>query len=147
MGYMRMIMKDVWAMQRYGFIYISDRLRNISVHGGDFMVLDYLDTHTDVTQEMIANYMMLDKATITKSLVRLEQLKYLVRTTNSDDRRKNNICLTDDGRRVHCEIKCVAKEWKEVLLAGFSKEEIEQYEIFCGKAAKKAQTKYKEIKK
>lgn len=139
-------MKDVWAMQRYGFIYISDRLRSISVHGGDFMVLDYLDTHTDVSQDMIANYMMLDKATITKSLVRLEQLGYLTRETNPDDRRKNIICLTDYGRCVHSEIKCVAKEWKEVLLDGFSSEEIEQFAHFCGKAAKNAQAKYKETK-
>ncbi len=147
MGYMRMIMKDVWAMQRYGFIYISDRLRSISVHGGDFMVLDYLDTHTDVSQDMIANYMMLDKATITKSLVRLEQFGYLTRTTNPDDRRKNSICLTEDGRRVHFEIKCAAKEWREVLLDGFSSEEIEQFAHFCGKAAKNAQAKYKQTKK
>ena len=142
-----MIMKDVWAIQRYGFIYISDRLRKTSVHGGDFMVLDYLDTHTDVTQEMIADYMMLDKATITKSLTRLEHFGYLVRTTNPDDRRKNNVFLTAEGRSIHSEIKCVAKEWKEVLIDGFSPEEIEQFAHLCGKAAKNAQAKYKEIKK
>ena len=141
-----MIMKDVWAIQRYGFIYISDRLMSTSVHGGDFMVLDYLDTHTDVDQEMIADYMMLDKATITKSLTRLEQFGYLTRTTNSDDRRKKNVSLTDDGRRIHGKIKCVAKEWKEVLIDGFTAEEIEQFAYLCGKAAKNAHAKYKGMK-
>ncbi len=141
-----MIMKDVWAIQRYGFIYISDRLMSTSVHGGDFMVLDYLDTHTDVDQEMIADYMMVDKATITKSLVRLEQFGYLARTTNCEDRRKKNVCLTEDGRRIHGKIKSVAKEWREVLIDGFTAEEIEQFAHLCGKAAKNAQAKYKEMK-
>lgn len=140
-----MLMKDIWAIQRYGFIYISGRLKGTSVNGGDFMVLDYLEQNSEVTQDEIAQYMMLDKATITKSMKRLLALGYIERKADEHDRRKNNVSLTEKGRQVHKKTKSVAFEWRDIVLDGFKETEMEQFAYYCSKAAINAQDKYKKF--
>ena len=66
----------------------------------DFVILLYLDSHPCVKQDMISKYFALNKATVAKSLYRLEQAEMIAREINRQDRREKSIQLLEAA--THC---------------------------------------------
>jgi len=70
----------------------------------------------------------LTKSTLTSMLDRLEEAKYLQRVPSTTDRRKIEVHLTDEGRRLQEEYSGLSQEMAELFYEGFSSSEIDEFE-------------------
>lgn len=72
----------------------------------------------------------LTKSTLTSMLDRLEEAKYLRRVPSRTDRRKIQVYLTDDGKRLQGEYSGVSQEMTELFYEGFTSLEINEFEKY-----------------
>lgn len=79
--------------------YMDDRLRGYGFVGGMPMILLYINRHPGTTQDAIVSHMYIDKCTVARRTKRLEELGYISRETGKEDRRENNLYVTESGRK------------------------------------------------
>jgi len=88
-----------------------------------FPILMSLLHEDGVSQDELAQHHLLDKATITRSLAKLEKLGYVERRPDEDDRRVKRVHVTEKARALQPEMRRMRDEWSEVLTEGFSDRE------------------------
>ncbi len=76
-----------------------------------------------LSQDDLARQHVLDKATVARSVARLERAGYVVRSPDEHDRRIKRVELTEKARRIQSELRQVHQEWSEALTEGFTREE------------------------
>ena len=79
--------------------FMNERLRDYGFSGAMYMILLHIERHPGTTQDSIANHMFIDKCNVAR---RTKSWKpgYLYRETNQNDRRQNNLYLTEKGREL-----------------------------------------------
>ena len=80
--------------------YMDDRLRGYGFVGGMPMILLYINRHPGTTQDAIVSHMYIDKCTVARRTKRLEELGYISRETGKEDRRENNLYVTENGEKL-----------------------------------------------
>ena len=80
--------------------FMSERLRDYGFSGAMYLILLHIERHPGTTQDSIANHMFIDKCNVARRTKKLETLGYLYRETNQNDRRQNNLFLTEKGREL-----------------------------------------------
>ena len=103
--------------------YMGERLREYGFAGAMFMILLHVDRHPGVSQDRIANHMFIDKCNVARRTKKLEALGYLYRETNQNDRRQNNLYLTEKGRELVPIIRSYMGQWGREITAGLTDEE------------------------
>ncbi|MEZ5334442.1 MAG: MarR family transcriptional regulator [Methanolobus sp.] len=91
------IARDISHLFRSINIYISKELEPYGIGSGQFPFFMRLLHNDGVSQETLANLLKYDRATITRSLNKLEQMDYVVRKKGSTDRRAYRVYLTEKG--------------------------------------------------
>lgn len=76
-----------------------------------------------------------DRATITRSLNKLEDQGYVVRNRDPRDKRAYCVSLTEEGRKMGPKLMAIGKDLNDVLLRGFSDEEKTLFLSLVEKAA------------
>ncbi len=76
----------------------------------------------------VAQYLNLDKSSVTSQLNVLEKNGYIIRHKSERDGRKHQLNITDKTREILDPLKMVFMSWTEILLDGFS--ESERTEVF-----------------
>ncbi|MBF2455165.1 MarR family transcriptional regulator, partial [Listeria seeligeri] len=76
-----------------------------------------------ISQESMAKRFMVDKASVTRHIKRLEDLGMIRREMDTRDRRIQRIFVTETGFKMRELIEEVTAEWSALLTAGFSEEE------------------------
>jgi DNA-binding MarR family transcriptional regulator len=89
----------------------------------DWIVLSALSTGPRQTQLALAHSLGLDKTTMTSLLDRMEARGLVTRCTDTHDRRARIPELTEDGRRVQCEVTSARDRVESALLAKFTEQE------------------------
>ncbi|SDQ30869.1 MarR family winged helix-turn-helix transcriptional regulator [Microbacterium sp. cf332] len=87
-----------------------------SMSDGQFAVLANLHVHGPHTLGELADRERVSAPSMNRTVNHLEELGYLSRTPDGDDRRKVNIALTDDGRTVVVETTRRRDSWLEHAL-------------------------------
>ena len=103
--------------------YMGERLRDYGFAGAMFMILLHVDRHPGVSQDRIANHLYIDKCNVARRTKKLEALGYLYRETNQNDRRQNNLYLTEKGRELVPIIRSYMGQWGREITAGLTDEE------------------------
>ena len=67
--------------------------------------------------------MFIDKCNVARRTKKLEALGYLYRETNQNDRRQNNLYLTEKGRELVPIIRSYMGQWGREITAGLTDEE------------------------
>ena len=98
-----------------------------------FIILHLLHSNCDIIQQDLANYMQKDKSIIVRQLNGLLEKNYVTRMTNTADKRKKNLILTDAGTEILKHMKEVAQEVSEKLLSGVTEDEIEIFRSVLNK--------------
>ncbi|MBP1910540.1 DNA-binding MarR family transcriptional regulator [Methanolobus bombayensis] len=117
-------------------IYISKELEPYGIGSGQFPFFMRLLHHDGVNQETLANLLKYDKATITRSVNKLEKKGYVVRKRDPADKRAYCVYLTDKGRSMQSLLFSISSNISEVLLRGFNAEEKEMFFSLIEKAAR-----------
>lgn len=98
-----------------------------------FIILNQIETHDELTQQDLANHFQRDKSIILRLINSLIELRYVVRLQDKEDKRKKNLILTKKGYDTLVFIKNIAQEVSLELLDGISSDEISIFENVINK--------------
>ena len=89
----------------------NELMKEIGLHVGQEMLLSALCKAEGMTQTELAECLMIQAATVTNSLRRLERDGIVERNTDLEDKRISRVYLTDKGREL---INLVEEKWKKL---------------------------------
>ncbi len=101
----------------------AQRVAPLGITAVQAMILGFLSEQDMITSKLLGERTVLDSATLTGILDRLEGLGYLERRPNPEDRRAIMICLTGEGRAVADTVKASIEGANREFLKDLSKEE------------------------
>jgi MarR family transcriptional regulator, organic hydroperoxide resistance regulator len=101
----------------------GQKVASLGVTAVQAMILTFLSEEDRVTSKLLGERTILDSATLTGILDRLEATGTIERRSNPEDRRAIMICLTPEGRTVANAIRASVEEANRQFLADLSREE------------------------
>lgn len=90
------------------------------------IVLKKLHDNNGINQNELAFLTFRNKSSLTRLLSKMEKKKYIIREQSKEDKRINNVYLTDSGREVFVNTGPVIKSLMNTMEQNISKEEIHQ---------------------
>jgi DNA-binding MarR family transcriptional regulator len=138
--YRRILMKKLyhkprqfghWAsvLHRMRNVYFEHELKPYGIGHGQDRILSMLHHLTvekeykEVKQVDLSRILYLDKATVTRSIKKLEKKGFITRTRSEKDSREYLIALTDKALAFINTLKGIRKAWTGIIGKGFSAEE------------------------
>jgi DNA-binding MarR family transcriptional regulator len=110
-------------LSRFAHIYFQHEFKKYNIGHAQIRTLFYIAHNEQQTQKQLANYLNLDKSSITSQLQILERNAYISRTTSKRDARMQVISITDKTKDILEPLKQVRSSWTTTLLDGFSEKE------------------------
>ena len=122
---------SISLLLKYAKKHSHDKIREVGVSDTEHKICAFLYFHSNAYQNMIANSLMLDKTTVAKALLSLEERGLITRIQNPDNRRKNILNITEAGTETISDVVGVYDEWFENIESCLSNEEKEQFHSIC----------------
>lgn len=133
-----MYMSDLSIIVRSGHVFASRLLKQFDISGGEQPIIMYLAKKTNVNQDAIAKYFMVDKGAIAKTLAKLEEKGFVQREINSENQREKFISLTEKGQESVSHMSQFLNTWDELLFKGICDEDIKLLKKVVNKIANNA---------
>ena len=114
-------------------MYLGRELNKSGVYRSQHQILMFISRCPNASQKEIANRQHVSTATIAVSLKKMEKGGYISRVADKDDNRFNQICITPKGQAVVEGSEKIFKKVENALFAGFTDEELDQFEGFLDK--------------
>lgn len=114
------------------------KIREAGVSDTEHKICTFLYFHSDAYQDMIANCLMLDKTTVAKAILSLEERGLLNRIQNPANRRKNILNITEEGKKTIADVVDIYDEWLAKIESCLSNAEKEQFHDYCKRLLEKA---------
>lgn len=114
----------VSVIHRYKTVFLDRELADIGLNGSTYLYIVVLDTHGTVRQDTFCREIALNKGCVARSMSRLEELGYIKREVDPDDKRVMLVSLTRKGK---CKVKRVRKalgEFQSILGHGLTEKQI-----------------------
>ena len=90
-----------------------------------FVILNKLNSNSNVFQQDLAIYLQKDKSIIVRQIDELLEKEFVIRLTCDADKRKKNLILTPQGVEILNHLKGIASEVSKRLLSGVNETELE----------------------
>ena len=132
-------------LSRAAHVYFQHEFKKYRIGHAQIRTLFYVAQNEGKTQKELAEYLNLDKSSITSQLQLLERNGYIKRKASEKDARKQVIAVTDRTRKILPEMQHVLESWTETLLDGFDEEERKQVFRTLIKMSSNAKRKLDEI--
>lgn len=100
------------------------RQNNVNLTAEQYLVMDTLWNEGTLTQQEIAYIIQKDKNSVTQFVDNLEKKGLVTRSVSKDDRRVNNIVVTEQGMAMKDSTKQLAIETMNKALAGIPEEDV-----------------------
>ena len=109
--------------------YIASRLRQLAVPltPEQFLLIDLLWNHGEMSQQQLADLMQKDKNSVTKLVDAIERKGFAVRKQNINDRRSNTVVLTEKAELIKNEAKSKGMSILDEMLENISEEELRNF--------------------
>ncbi len=91
-------------------------LNEIGLHVGQEMILGALWDNEGITQTELADLLLIQPATVTNALKRLEREGYVDRRDDPDDQRISRVFSTDEGRNLK---EAIQEKWGQLEKESF----------------------------
>lgn len=114
------------SIYRHLQIYLNNRFSDIGFGSGQYLFFINIARNEGINQKKLSEMLAIDKATTAKAICKLTKLGYISQTKNIQDKRFNNLYLTEQGKKILPEIQVVLKESKEILQNGMTDQECNQ---------------------
>ncbi|MBC1544473.1 MarR family transcriptional regulator [Listeria sp. FSL L7-0233] len=115
--------KAIAIIHRSESTFKNKKLLETGLNIGQLRYLWTLYKEDGISQESMAKRFMVDKASVTRHIKRLEELEMIRREIDTKDRRIQRIFVTETGFKMRELIEEVTEEWSALLTAGFSEKE------------------------
>ncbi|EKY8304600.1 MarR family transcriptional regulator [Listeria monocytogenes] len=115
--------KAIAIIHRSESTFKNKKLLETGLNIGQLRYLWTLYKEDGISQESMAKRFMVDKASVTRHIKRLEELGMIRREIDTKDRRIQRIFVTETGFQMRDLIEEVTAEWSALLTANFSEKE------------------------
>lgn len=125
---------------KYAREYGHNKVRVLGLSDTEHTICTLLFAHAGLSQDQVAEGLKLDKTTVARALLTLEEKAYITRRPNPDNRRKNVLEITEAGKRSIARVVSVYDEWLGQISSCLSGEEQQRFDDYCSRllaAAKK----------
>ena len=113
-------------LHRQANLFFNKEFSKFNIGSGQYMFMIYLYKHPGVSQEKLSELVNIDKGTTAKAIKKLEELGYINRVKDEDDKRINRIHLTQKALDIKEDFFNSLTKWEENLTNNLTKEEISQ---------------------
>jgi len=103
--------RAISIINRKAFMYFSYRLKHLSLGPGQQAYLMAIEPDEIISQDELAQRLVVDKANVSRAVRGLEKLQYIRRELSAKDNRKVELQLTPRGLAAKKEIEVIAHEW------------------------------------
>lgn len=103
--------------------FIKSRLGDIDINSGQFPLMFLLYHHEGINQGSAAERLNLDKGTVARGMMKLEQSGLIIRKKDEHDRRNYRLSLTPAGRSAMERLNEVRTDLEVSLVKGMSDED------------------------
>lgn len=83
-----------------------------------WLTLNYLHLHPQITQKELAEAVFKDTASITRIIELLVKAKYIKRNVHKEDRRKSNLTITNSGLQIIESASLIVENYRNKALKG-----------------------------
>ncbi len=105
----------------------------------EFIICSFVCQNEGCSQDDISRMFHMDKTTIAKAILKLEQRGCLIRRNDPEDKRKNRLFLPDETKAKVSEILKLHDRWMASILKCLSPEELKQFENYCARLLSEAE--------
>ena len=133
-----MVFNVISLLSNYAKEYGHAKIREAGVSDTEHKICTFLYFHSDAYQDMIADSLMLDKTTVAKAILCLEERGLIRRIQNPDNRRKNILNITDMGKENISDVVGIYDEWLEKIETCLTDTEKKQFHDCCIRLLEKA---------
>ena len=127
--------KYLGHFHRLGTSFLSRAYKDYNIGAGQYQFLISLYMEDGVSHDVLTEKMIVDKATTTRAVMKLEQEGYVTRVLNEDDKRKYHIFLTDKAKDKKEEILAIARTWDAEISKCLTEEELKYLDRILYKMA------------
>jgi DNA-binding MarR family transcriptional regulator len=106
--------------------YLNREMEPMGIGSGQYYFLMVLYRMDGASQDKITERVMVDKATTTRAISKLETLGLVERRRDPSDRRKYIVSITKEGWDLRPRIREILNRWTESVLKGFETDERER---------------------
>lgn len=107
----------------------------------EFTVMEALFTKGELVTQELAEKILIPNSSLTYVLDILEKKQYIQRKRDPNDRRRQLLCLTDEGRTIFSDVYDVHYEYMSDIFNVLTEEELKQLENLLKKVGKRAEEK------
>lgn len=116
------------AIHRMKTVFLDRELAPLKLNGATYLYILVLDTHGSQMQEVFCRELAINKGCVARSLSRLEELGYISRQPDPNDRRAMCVDLTAGGRKIVPPIRKALTQFTNILTEGLSERQMRQAE-------------------
>lgn len=97
-------------------IYMNHRLGDLGINETQLHLLFEISHHENLNQERIAERCNINKGAVARSIKKLEDNGFVIRTIDENNRRQNKVSLSPKGRTTLSEAIKVLKDWEDEVI-------------------------------
>jgi len=114
----------VSVIHRYKTVFLDRELADIGLNGSSYLYIVVLDTHGTVRQDTFCREIALNKGCVARSMSRLEELDYIKREADPDDKRVMLVSLTRKGKRQVKHVRNALHKFQNILAHGLTDNQV-----------------------
>ncbi len=111
-------------INRFGMQFFDQELNDAQIGAGQYFFLARIQEEQGLSAQELACKGHFDKATATRALQRLEELSYIRRETDREDKRKCRFYTTEQAEPIVKKVCDAVEKWNRVLQRDLTQEEI-----------------------
>jgi len=104
---------------------LNQRLEPCGIYSSEWTIITTIKEQGAMSQSSLANYLNIEPPAISKSLANLER-KGIIKRREGSDKREKTVFLTDETLRQYHHWEDIVRRHRQQILAGLSKEELDQ---------------------
>ena len=132
--------KNVNIISRCAHSYRSDALCGTSLSACHYFYIFHICNSPGISQDSLAKALYINKSSVARALVTLEDDGYVIRKQDIEDKRKILVYPTDKAKEILPFVRDVARGWNEFLLSCLDENEKTAVLNIIEKITRKAQS-------
>ena len=121
----RKVGKYMSIAYKFALVFFKNRMAELGLNQSHHAVLITLYKGEGISQEKLSKKLNVDKATVTRSIKKLIEDGFIERRQDVNDKRSYLLYVTEKGEEIRPDITSMFEEWNNIVLEGFSDEEID----------------------
>jgi DNA-binding MarR family transcriptional regulator len=101
---------------KYTQNYMSEHLDEYDLSGPTYGYLFFLYHKDGISEKTITDHMLVDKATTTRAISKLESYGYVRKEKDRNDKRSYRVYLTEKAEKLRPKLRTLRNEWNELVL-------------------------------